>query len=258
MTHGAGMNYREDLHVFENSEIATDHLLAWWQAKTLAFSQAHRPVSWALSGGKTPLGFYKKLAQSSSFDWKQLQVFLVDERDVDEDHPDSNYRACYSSGLGEKLSSSQFPPMRESALDQKLPLSYEAALSKLPESRLDLVLLGMGADGHTASLFPGTQEADKKLETPFSPKDPLVICHELPNQPLSSLSSKWRVTLSYRAFIEAREVVLLVMGQDKAKRLHEIFHTDSQVPCAKLWKLRKQLGLATSWYLDSASASMLE
>jgi 6-phosphogluconolactonase len=252
------MSFKKNVFVFKTGNEATEALLTWWESKTQAFANDHQPVSWALSGGKTPLGFYKKLAQSQSIDWQQIQAFLVDERDVDLDQPDSNYRLCMEAGLGERLRPEQFPAMRLSSLHSRAGVHYEQTLCQLSHSRLDLVLLGMGGDGHTASLFPGTAEANRSVTLPFSDQEPLVLAHELPFQPLPQLSSKWRITLTYKALSQAQEVAFLITGQDKAKRLHEIFFTDSDLPCAKVEKFRLQLGLATYWYLDEAAASLLE
>lgn len=256
------MNSNTYLHIFKDSDEVTSSLSQWWQEETIRLKQLHQPVSWALSGGRTPLSLYQKLAQAPHMPWESLQVFLVDERDVDQDHNDSNYKLCQTAGLCQKLTSEQFLPMRQNPLDATSPekscLSYQQKIEALPSSSLDLALLGMGADGHTASLFPGTSEADKTLDANLLSQDPYVISHELPQQPLASLPSKWRISLTYRALIQAREVVFLITGQDKAARLLEIFtQKDSPSPCAKLWRYRQSIGLSTRWYLDEAAASLL-
>lgn len=242
----------KNIFIFPKNEEAIESLFNWWQNKTKDYVQ-HHSISWALSGGNTPLTLYKKLAQSDDLPWDRLQLFLVDERDVDISAPESNYHQCLKS-FKQRLSEEHFPSMREIPLQKGVDL-YEKKLQALESSRLNLVLLGMGSDGHTASLFPGTEEADKSLDELSLQKGPLVLCHELPQQPIASLKSKWRVTLSFKALIEAENVVFLITGQEKAPALFEVFkNMESNLPTAKLWRLRQKLGLNTYWFLDAAAA----
>jgi 6-phosphogluconolactonase len=243
----------KNIYIFAQNEEAIESLFNWWQNQTKKDASQHSSISWALSGGNTPLNLYKKLANTDDLPWNQLQVFLVDERDVDISVPESNYNQCLKS-FKQRLNEEQFPSMREIPLQKGVDL-YEKKINALESSRLNLVLLGMGSDGHTASLFPGTKEGDRSLDEFSWQKGPLVLCHELPQQPIASLKSKWRVTLSFKALIEAENVVFLITGQEKAKALCEVFkNNESNLPAAKLWRLRQKLGLNTYWFLDAAAA----
>lgn len=111
----------------------------------------HTPVSIALSGGSTPKALYESLALSPLIDWKKVELFFGDERPVPPDHADSNYRMVKQALLDHvKVVAHRMPA------DTGDAAAYEQLLrTRLKGQPLDLVLLGIGNDGHTASLFPG-------------------------------------------------------------------------------------------------------
>lgn len=106
----------------------------------------HAPFTIALSGGSTPKALYRSLAQSPLIDWKKVELFFGDERPVPPDHADSNYRMVKEALLDHvKVQAHRMPADTGDA----------AAYARLLPAVFDLVLLGIGQDGHTASLFPG-------------------------------------------------------------------------------------------------------
>lgn len=172
----------------------------------------------ALAGGRTPQILYRRLAErefACRIPWDAGWYAFGDERCVPPDHPDSNYRAAYDS----LLSNVPIPPERilrmRGELDQpsRAAFFYEQSLRELfPDDRwprFDLVLLGMGADGHTASLFPGTDalaERERWVTANWAPA-----------------LDAWRLTLTLPALCAARQVLFLITGRDKATVVAQAF-----------------------------------
>jgi 6-phosphogluconolactonase len=165
----------------------------------------------ALSGGSTPRATYTLLADDefvTRVDWPRVHVFWGDERCVPPDHPDSNYRMAYEALLdriaipAENIHRIQgeLPPDQAAAAYRA---ELETALSI--NGRFDLILLGMGADGHTASLFPGTAA----LEERERPVAAVYVKH----------LQAWRITLTLPVINAARHVLFLVSGAAKAPAL---------------------------------------
>ncbi|HET6280345.1 MAG TPA: 6-phosphogluconolactonase [Polyangia bacterium] len=179
-----------------------------------------------LAGGSTPRLLYRRLAEPAEspgttahvdahadvIDWSRTEIFFGDERAVPPDHADSNY-AMVSSTL---LSSAEIPPanvhrMKGEASDlDAAAREYETAMigAAGPRFALDLALLGMGADGHTASLFPWT--------TALTERKRLCVAVDVPK-----LGAR-RLTLTYPVFEQARRVFFLVAGRDKAATLRAV------------------------------------
>ncbi|MSP55224.1 MAG: 6-phosphogluconolactonase [Myxococcales bacterium] len=172
-------------------------------------------ASLALAGGSTPRGLYERLAgplRALQVDWSRTYVYFGDERCVPADSPTSNFRMA-SEAL---LSKVPLPASRvfriEGELAPKIAAArYGAVLSAAPP--LDLVLLGMGDDGHTASIFPDTPE----LDSPGAMSGARVVATRSPIDPAD------RVSLSLRSINEAGHVVFLVSGASKAARLAQVF-----------------------------------
>ena len=174
----------------------------------------------ALSGGSTPKMLYTLLAEDPEWRdqvaWDKVHFFFSDERHVPPDHPDNNYRMAYRS----LLSKVPAPPwnahrMATELMDAAPVADYCAHIlreffrlgpGEVP--RFDLVLLGLGADGHTASLFPGN-EALKETQR-------LAVAAWVPQM------EAWRVTLTIPVFNNAAEVMFLVSGAGKAEALRAV------------------------------------
>jgi len=174
--------------------------------------------TFALSGGNTPAPIYSLLAQENkdSLPWDKIFIFFGDERHVPPDHPESNYRMANEALL------SQVPLPNENIFRIRAELDageaaqqYERTLTDFfqlksnERPRLDLIHLGMGEEGHTASLFPGSPALQEKSR--------LVAANWV-----EKLKSQ-RITFTYPVLNNAREVVLIVAGASKAPVLRDIF-----------------------------------
>ncbi|HTU70322.1 MAG TPA: 6-phosphogluconolactonase [Candidatus Baltobacteraceae bacterium] len=165
----------------------------------------------SLAGGTTPKAAYALLAQppyANALDWKAIEVFFGDERCVPPDHDQSNYKMANDAFI-QPL---HIPPervhrMRGEDDPRRAAAAYRVELIGTlgPQPRFDLVMLGMGPDGHTASLFPGT--------------DPLTHDEELVRAVYSQSQAQWRITLTPQVLNGARTVVFAVEGAAKAATL---------------------------------------
>jgi 6-phosphogluconolactonase len=171
------------------------------------------PRTVALSGGTTPRRWYERLAPLD-YPWTQLQVFFGDERCVPPDHPDSNFRMAHESLLS-KVPARVYRMPGESCD----ALAYERELREVlgPDPALDLVVLGLGEDGHTASLFPG--------DPALGEAERLVIRVERSDHP--------RLTLSLRVLSAAAVAVFLVEGAHKREALRRLLEGDD-IPAARV------------------------
>jgi 6-phosphogluconolactonase len=175
----------------------------------------------ALAGGTTPRALYPKLVDA--VDWTRTDVFFGDERVVPPDDPQSNYRMARETLLAPARvpEANVFRWRAESADLDATARDYEQALrARTDPPRLDLALLGLGPDGHTASLFPGT--------TALGVEDRLAVVVDVPAH------GARRLTLTYPVFLEAGEVFFLVTGHDKRAALTDVLRPESKLPAARI------------------------
>ncbi len=170
----------------------------------------------ALSGGSTPRSLYALLATQSDAPWDKIKFFFSDERHVAPDHPDSNFRMASES----LFSQAPIPKGNIFRVPAEIPdadtaaQSYEQTLrqffqlkdGELP--RFDLILLGMGPDGHTASLFPGTAALHED--------ERLVAANWVEK------SKTWRITLTYPVLNHAAAVLFMATGEEKQESLLQV------------------------------------
>ncbi|MGD1994069.1 MAG: 6-phosphogluconolactonase [Anaerolineae bacterium] len=179
----------------------------------------------ALAGGSTPRPMYERLAAeplASRVDWTHVQVFWSDERCVPADHPDSNYRMARQALLDHvPIPEANVHRIRGEMVPDWAASSYESELEGVLglNGRFDLILLGMGADGHTASLFPGT----RVLEEQEYAVDAVHL----------GGGRGWRVTLTLPVINAARCVMFLVAGAEKAEALARI-RAGEMLPAARI------------------------
>lgn len=196
----------------------------------------------ALSGGNTPKAiFHELLNYKKALDWSRVKLFWSDERAVLPTHPDSNYKMAMDAAFGELVSPGNiFRMFAERELETEAR-EYEA-LIKSHCTAFDLVMLGMGDDGHTASLFPHSKALDIE--------GPLVT----PNWIESKKS--WRMTLTYDGIHRSRAIVLYVLGQNKAEMVQKVlkgpydYHT---YPSQKIGTASHK----ALWLLDKSAAASL-
>jgi 6-phosphogluconolactonase len=209
----------------------------------------HGKFSVALSGGSTPKSLYALLASGTvpKIPWEHIFFFFGDERFVPPDHPDSNYRMARETGLFAKIPNDRVFRVRTEEKDaEAAALDYEQTLQQFFElqpgefPRFDLVLLGLGPDGHTASLFPGTAALNEKRR--------LVVANWVEK------FQTYRITLTLPVLNRAACVMFLVSGVDKASMVREVLKNESaNLPSQKVRPADGRL----LWLLDRAAGREL-
>ncbi|MCE9634243.1 MAG: 6-phosphogluconolactonase [Planctomycetes bacterium] len=195
-------------------------------------SAAAPEVHLVLAGGRTPLRAYEILAaESAGAAWSRVHLWWGDERCVPPGHADSNFRAAE-----ERLIRRVAIPAANvhRMCGEVAPAVAAAAYDRETEGRsFDLVLLGMGADGHTLSLFPGDPACDETARRVVASRAP-VAPHD-------------RVTMTFPALAGARRIVFAVAGPDKGPALRRILAGDRSLPAARVAR--------AAWIVDAAAAS---
>jgi len=202
----------------------------------------------ALSGGRTPRALYSLLASkawSERMPWMHTELYLGDERCVPADHVDSNARMVCESLLDQLPQPPLFFPMvkRPEQPEQDAAHYGQLLRERLTEDEayappcFDLVLLGMGADGHFASLFPGTQAVEDR--------ESLVLPVWV------DALNAWRISLGRRVIAAARHRIVLVTGADKRATLDEILHN----PLSNKSIARLQQQAELEWHIDKAASN---
>ncbi|MDI3340132.1 MAG: 6-phosphogluconolactonase [Sphaerobacter sp.] len=211
----------------------------------------HGRFTVALSGGSTPRALYRLLAQEpEAIDWARVHVFWGDERTVPPDHEQSNYRMAREALLDHvPIPRDQIHRIEAERDPAEAAARYAATLADVfglePGAMpvFDLVLLGVGTDGHTASLFPGTR-AVQVQDTP-------VVENEVPQ--LNTV----RITLTVPVITQAANILVLAAGADKApaiRRALEAPYAPEQTPAQVIRSARGNV----VWLLDAEAASQLE
>ncbi|QIN81233.1 6-phosphogluconolactonase [Rubrobacter tropicus] len=200
----------------------------------------------ALAGGSTPRSTYEILARdyAGAVDWPRVHVFFGDERTVPPDHEDSNYRTAREALL-DHVPVGSVHPMRGELPPEEAAALYVRDLRTFFEEELpafDLIMLGIGGDGHTASLFPETSA--------LGVTDRMVVANPVPKLDTT------RITLTAPVLNAAREVLFLVAGEGKAEALKEILEGDAD-PREYPAKLVQPPG-GPGWMADRAAASRIK
>jgi 6-phosphogluconolactonase len=208
----------------------------------------------AISGGSTPKATFQMLADPEQpwrnrMPWDRLDLYWVDERAVPPDNAESNYRMTREALLDHvplrpdqihRIEGELDPERAASRYESELRNSFRLEGAQSP--RFDLVQLGMGTDGHTASLFPHTE-----------------ALHEIGRLATAnhvSQMNSWRITLTWPVIDHASSVFFLIAGEDKAKILKEVLtgpHDPERLPSQLIWPVSGILTL----FLDRAAAALL-
>lgn len=228
-----------------------DHLIE--TARVIALnileeSAAGKQVRVALAGGSTPRRLHEALAAESGIYWPNVHIYFGDERTVDHDHPDSNYLMAYETLIESvNIPAAQTHRMRGEIDPENAAREYEASLRRsfglgptdIPV--FDLIILGMGADGHTASLFPDTAALEEQKLLCVANAVPQLDTH--------------RITLTFPVINASRNVMFLVAGADKANALKAVLEPqEGAVPPAGLIQ---PVDGNLYWLVDKAAASEL-
>lgn len=216
-------------------------------AVALAATRERGRFAVALSGGKTPRAMLETLS-TRALDWSSIHFFWSDERCVGPDDPNSNYGMARSALLSKiALPGGNVHRMRGELDPQAGASAYDAELRAFFGSTrpvFDLLFLGLGPDGHTASLFPGTAALG------------ITDAWCAANEVTGPVASPWRLTLTYPAINAASRVVFLVEGTDKADILATVLGQEKDV------RRYPAQGIAPTdgelvWLVDSAAAAKL-
>jgi 6-phosphogluconolactonase len=199
-----------------------------------------------LSGGSTPENLYVKLAEKpfrDQIDWPKVEVFFGDERCVPPSHPESNYRMAFAALLSKvPIAPANVHRIRGELEPEQAAMEYGRMLKeRFGDGGPDLVLLGMGDDGHTASLFPETAALDEQE-------------HRCVANYVEKLHT-WRITLTAPFINRANQVCVLVTGANKAQRVAEVVEGPQEPKRLPIQLIRPASGNLI-WMMDSAAAGM--
>jgi 6-phosphogluconolactonase len=238
------MGARLETKVFEDADALATAVADEFTALTERLT--HAPFTVALAGGSTPKKLYELLVSAPYVErvrWKDVEFFFGDERSVPPDHPDSNY------GMAKRALLDHVPSKaHRMAAEQDDVRTYARVLSeRITERRdgipvFDLVLLGMGDDGHTASLFPGTAALGEHTRW--------VVMNDVPQ-----LKTR-RMTLTYPILNAAARVWVLIAGESKTARVAECIaaaERKDDPPRRPILGVRPTNG-ELIWFLDEAAA----
>jgi len=203
--------------------------------------------SLVLSGGNTPKALYELLASPqfrTQIDWSKVEIYFGDERCVPPDNSESNYLMAQTALLSKvPIDASRIHRIRGEIDPAAAAMEYGQMLkSKFTGGGADLLLLGMGDDGHTASLFPGTaalNETHHRCVANFVPK-----------------MNTWRVTLTYPFLNKSAAVMILAVGAGKAQRLVEVLQGPRDPHRLPIQGI-EPAGGKLAWMLDAAAAAGL-
>lgn len=196
----------------------------------------------ALAGGSTPKGLYQKLATSpyvEQIDWTRVHLFFGDERCVLPTHEDSNFKMAREAMIDHvpiPQENVHRMPTEQGKADE-VAISYSLTMKDiLQDQPLDLVLLGLGPDGHIASLFPDTAALD--------------VTDSMTTSLFVEKFQSWRVTLTYPVINAARQVIVFISGEGKAAIVKDIISDAVQgLPVQRLAPQGNYY-----WYMDKAAA----
>ncbi|MFW6075704.1 MAG: 6-phosphogluconolactonase [Chloroflexota bacterium] len=239
--------YRFPITIYDSTEKLTEGATTLIRA-TLRRTSNDRTVSMVLAGGTTPKPVYESLRALEDIDWRNVHFFFGDERPVGPDHEDSNYRMANETLLQHipvpeanvhRMRGEMGSAVAAEAYEQEIRDTLRVEDGQIP--RFDLVLLGMGADGHTASLFPDTPAL---LED-----DRLAVANTVPQLETT------RITLTYPVLNAARQVLFLTTGEDKACAFKQVMTGDAQSapPAAHVQPERGEV----LWLVDLEAARKL-
>jgi 6-phosphogluconolactonase len=201
----------------------------------------------ALSGGSTPAELYRRLARAQpALPWDRTHLWFGDERWVPPTHPDSNYRMAHETLLGplgltgdrvHRVETELDPDVAAQHYEDELRAAFPAAVP-----HFDLVLLGIGEDGHTASLFPDTAALDERVR--------LVVANWVPKL------AAHRITITFPVLESAHAIWVLAAGERKASIVREVLEGPIDPRRLPVQAARAPNGDVV-WWLDAAAAAAL-
>lgn len=238
-----------ELRIYPDGEAVAKAAVELVATESVSAIQHHGRFNWCLSGGTTPKRCYELLASArweQKVDWPHVHVFWGDERCVPPESQESNYRMAQDALLNKV----DIPDANVHRIKGELdPVTAAEEYSELlhrelkPGQGFDLVFLGLGPDGHTASLFPGlkaVQEISKWVVAEYVPQ-----------------MEMWRITLTPHVFNASKNIAFLVEGAEKASILAEVLNPENDPPELPARFIRPTNG-ELLWLVDQAAAAMLQ
>jgi len=242
-------SHKEIIIVESADDLAKKGALIFFESAQKGVEQ-ERPLAIAISGGSTPRGMHRLLAEKpfvSDTPWNKTHIFWVDERCVPADDPASNYGLAKKDFLERvPISPGHIHPMPGEVSPEEGAKIYQRALRAFfqlgqeAHPIFDLIILGVGKDGHTASLFPGQESvvASEGWVVAVKGGDPNV----------------YRLTLTYDVLNRGKEIIFLVSGKDKAPIVKTVFEeSKARLPAQRIQPTQGKL----TWLLDKEAASLL-
>jgi 6-phosphogluconolactonase len=238
-----------EIKIFPDLESLSRAVAERFAALARAAAGAGKPFIVALSGGSTPRRTCELLADPAlAVPWSAVHLFQVDERFVPPDHEESNFRMLRQALLDRapvpaenvhRIRTETGTPL-EAAREYEKELRQILAPSAGAPPRFDLILLGLGADGHTASLFPGSPALEERARW---------VAADFVQKLLA-----WRVTLTLPVLNAAREIIFLVSGAEKADTLRRVVRgREQRLPAERVRLPDGRL----AWFADADAARLL-
>lgn len=230
-------------------EETLDYCINHWIETALTAIEDHDFFAVALSGGSTPKAIYKGLVASdaaSKIDWSKVFFFWSDERSLPPSHEESNYHmAMEEAGLNHLPIPREnvFRMIAETDIENNAKNYEEIIKKKLGSHGFDLIMLGMGDDGHTASLFPHT----KALHA----KNRLVVANEVPQK------KTWRMTFTFECINAAQQICVYVLGTTKKDTLLKVLTSSfkpEEMPSQKVGTSSQK----ALWIVDEEASKLLQ
>jgi 6-phosphogluconolactonase len=242
-------NENKEVLIFKNAKQIADFTIKKWTEISERAIHKKRYFTAAISGGRTPSTLYQELALVKSLPWDKTHIFMVDERFVPPEHKQSNYRMINQSLLsgldipGENIhpisTYDETPLASAEKYEEELISFFNLTNDEIP--KFNLILLGIGEDGHTASIFPDTsslREANR-LAVSVSPPDK---------------SRKERITITLPVINNAENIFFLAIGNSKARVIQEVIEGENHsLPAALVRQKRDKL----FFLLDEEAGSLL-
>ena len=207
----------------------------------------HGAFYMALSGGSTPKTIFEMLTASpykEKIDWSKVHLFWSDERSVPKDHPESNYHMAMQAGFAKMplLPGQVHRMIAEEKIEQHAAEYEKIITAELGDRPFDYMMLGMGEDGHTASLFPHTAALGEEHK--------LVVANWVPQK------NTWRMTFTYPCINRAKHIVIYVMGSSKKEMLRKVLSDEGHFVDLPITKIGTK-GHKALWICDSAAAESI-
>ncbi len=243
-----GGSVNPEIHAFDTLRDASRALAERIAETTRTAVKEQGRFTMALSGGKTPELLYSLLATEyvDKMDWNSIHLFWGDERFVPQNHPDSNFRMAHRTWISKvsiplqnvhRIQTEKETPEKAAEYYERILIEFFDASKEMPDNTFDVMLLGLGADGHTASLFPGSPALTEKRRW--------VVSVDAP----PSVFPKKRITLTLPLINSSRDVIFLALGGEKRSVIRTIFEEPEKavkIYPAALVRARERL----LWYVD--------